>query len=176
MFIVSEVLPTWAWLHLVQCLSSLVRRSKWLSICCRQSNLKSLTQTKRHGNFWWATLLGSLPDRWICQRKESGRPLWASTVCWKYYSKTVSVYMLGFGVGCLFFFLMRNSGQALGSDHDCFTQEFSLQWWTLFLRIWRVDCYEAFEMCTKGAAAEGQVFLPMCWVCTWPRQKLFDLE
>lgn len=29
---------------------------------------------------------------------------------------------------CFVFFLMLNSGQALGSDNDCLTQEFSLQW------------------------------------------------
>lgn len=85
-----------------------------MKIHCRHSHLQSLTMRKRHGNFWWATLLGSLPDRWICQRQESGRPLWASTICWKYHSKTVSMCMLVCDFVCFLFYKLVNSCPALG--------------------------------------------------------------
>lgn len=93
-----------------------------MKISYGHSNLKSLTMRKRHGNFWWATLLGSLPDRWICQRQESGRPLWACTVCWKYHSKTVSVCMFV----CFFFFKLVNSCPALGSASDWLLNQFTM--------------------------------------------------
>lgn len=117
-----------------------------MKICCRHSHLQSLTMRKRHGNFRWATLFGSLPDRWICQRQESGRPLWASTVCWKYHSKTVSMWMLVYGFVCFFFFKLVNSCPALGAGSDWLLNQFTvvnrisayLEWITV--KLLRLGC------------------------------------